>query len=52
LTKEVFRAVAKAFWGSEEAADVSSYHGKAAHGGVLPALIHAIYVVKERFLEA
>ncbi|MFC1863979.1 transposase [Thermodesulfobacteriota bacterium] len=27
-------------------------NGKAAHGGVLPALMHAIYVVKERFLEA
>ncbi|MBW1796342.1 MAG: hypothetical protein JRJ38_18315 [Deltaproteobacteria bacterium] len=27
-------------------------NGKAAHGGVLPALMHAIYVVKERFLNA
>jgi hypothetical protein len=27
-------------------------NGKAAHGGVLSALMHAIYVVKERFLEA
>ena len=27
-------------------------NGKEAHGGVLPALTHAIYVVKERFLKA
>jgi hypothetical protein len=27
-------------------------NGKAAHGGVLPALMHAIYVVKELFLKA
>jgi len=25
---------------------------KAPHGGALPALLHAIYVVKERFLKA
>jgi len=27
-------------------------NGNAAHGGVLPALMHAIYIVKERFLNA
>jgi len=27
-------------------------NGKAAHGGVIPALMHTIYVVKERFLKA
>ncbi len=29
VTSKVFRAVAKVFWGSEEAADLSSYEGKA-----------------------
>ncbi len=29
ITSEVFRGIAKAFWGSAEAADVSSYEGKA-----------------------
>jgi len=29
LNEEAFRAIAKAFWGSEEAADVSTYEGKA-----------------------
>ena len=27
-------------------------NGKAAHGGILPSLMHAIYVVKEHFLMA
>ena len=29
ITSEVFRRIAKAFWGSDAAADVSSYEGKA-----------------------
>jgi aldehyde:ferredoxin oxidoreductase len=29
MTTQVFRDIARAFWGSEEAADVSSYEGKA-----------------------